>query len=257
MPKSLDGLKAKELVAAIEKLGDASSFRNLLKETAREGIIKDNKTLQAYLDLLVAGKVLEVHTRDVGSVYRQELYILKTDKPKIWVGLGILQRHGLNWDFSPSDIRPVLTDFDGLVRSKSFEAGRMASLEDCLADEVYTDSKKNTGTLSLVAAMIATKKVDLPYLLRRADQIHVGKAMRSLFRRILEITSSNRTDLDATSFLAVREHFLKIVRQYTITGFWKIVESENGKGNLALSIVKGLSESDIVVPAAKQLGVVG
>jgi len=134
VPKSLDGLKAKELVAAIEKLGDASSFRNLLKETAREGIIKDNKTLRAYLDLLVAGKVLEVHTRDVGSVYRQELYILKTDKPKIWVGLGILQRHGLNWDFSPSDIRPVLTDFDGLVRSKSFEAGRMASLEDCLAD---------------------------------------------------------------------------------------------------------------------------
>jgi hypothetical protein len=133
----------------------------------------------------------------------------------------------------------------------------MASLEDCLADGMYTDAKKNTGTISLVIAIIATRRVDLPYLLRRADQMHVGKAIRILFRRILEIVSSNHTELDATSFLAVRDHFLKIVRQYTITGFWKIVEAEVGTGNLGLSIVNRLSEYDVVVPAAKQLGVVG
>ena len=257
VPKSLDDVKARELVGAIEKLGDASSFRNLLKETARKGIIRDNKTLRVYLDLLVSGKVLEVHTRDVGSVYRQEIYFVKADRPKVWVGLGILQRYGLNWDVPTTDIRSVPTDFEGLVRSKSFEAGRMASLEDCLTDEVYTDAKKKVGTISLVAAMITTKRVDLPYLLRHADQIHVGKAVRILFRRILEIMSSNRTELDATSFLAVRSTFLKIARQYALTGFWKIVESEEGTGNLGLSIVKALGEYEIVVPAAKQLGVAG
>jgi hypothetical protein len=257
VPKTLDGLKARELVRAVERLGDTSSFRNLLKETARQGIIKDNKTLRAYLDLLMAGKVLDVHTRDVGSVYRQQIYFVKDSKPKVWVGLGILQRHGLNWDMPLTDIRPAVTDFDGLVRSRDFEAGQMASLEDCLVDEVHTDAKKNIGTISLVIAMIATIRVDLPYLLRRADQMHVGKAVRILFRRILEVLSSNRTELDATSFLAVRDHFLKIVRQYTLTGFWKIVEAEVGTGNLGLSIVNRLTEYEVVVPAAKQLGVVG
>jgi len=257
VPKTLDGLKARELVRAVERLGDTSSFRNLLKETARQGIIKDNKTLRAYLDLLMAGKVLDVRTRDVGSVYRQQIYFVKDSEPKVWVGLGILQRHGLNWDMPLTDIRPAVTDFDGLVRSRDFEAGQMASLEDCLADEVHTDAKKNIGTISLVIAMIATIRVDLPYLLRRADQMHVGKAVRILFRRILEVLSSNRTELDATSFLAVRDHFLKIVRQYTLTGFWKIVEAEVGTGNLGLSIVNRLTEYEVVVPAAKQLGVVG
>ena len=257
MPKSLDGLKARALAKTVEKLRDGCSFRNLLRETAGEGIIKDNKTLRAYLDILVAGNILGVRTRDVGSVYRQQIYFVKADRPKVWVGLSVLQRHGLNWDTPLADKRLVPTDFDGLVRSRNFEAGRMASLEDCLVDEVYTDAKKNTGTISLVAAMIATKRVDLPYLLRRADQKHVGKAMRILLRRILEIASNNRTELDATSFLAVRSNFLKIARQYTLTGFWKIVDSQVGTGNLGLSVVRGLSEYEIVIPAAKQLGVAG
>ena len=257
MPKTLDALKARELVGVVERLGDASSFRNLLREIARQGIIRDNKTLRVYLDLLVAGKVLGVHTRDVGSVYQQQMYFVKASRPKVWVGLSILQRHGLNWDMPLTDMRLVLTDFDGLVRSRSFEPGQMASLEDCLVDGAYTDAKKNTGTISLVLAMMATKRVDLPYLLRRADQMHVGKTIRILFKRILEIVSSNHTELDATMFLAVRDRFLKIVRQYILTGFWKIVEAEVGTGNLGLSIVNRLSENDIVVPAAKQLGVVG
>lgn len=256
MPKTLDAVKAREVVRIVEGLSDAS-FRSVLKETAREGVIKDHKTLRVYLDLLVAGEVLDVRTRDVGSVYRQQIYSVKANRPKVWVGLGILRRHGLNWDIPLIDIRPTLTDFAGLVRSRGFEAGPMASLEDCLADEVNTDAKKNIGTISLVIAMISTKKVDLPYLLRRADQMHVGKAIRILFRRILEIVSSNRTDLDATAFLAVRDRFLRIARQYAQTGLWKIVEDEVGVGDLALSIVNRLTESDVIEAASKQLGVVG
>ena len=257
MPKNLDGLKARELVKTVQKLKGGCSFRNLLRETARKGTIKDNKTLRAYLDLLVQGDLLGVHSRDVGSVYRQQIYFAKVDTPKVWVGLAVLQRYGLNWDTSVADRRLVSTDFDGLVRSRNFQAGRMASLEDCLVDEMCTDATKNTGTISLVAAMMATKRVDLPYLLRRADQRHVGKATRILLRRIMEIASSNRTDLDAASFFAVRDNFLKIAREYSLTGFWKIVDSQVGTGNWGVSAVRGLSEYDIVIPAAKQLGVVG
>ena len=256
MPRSLDGLRARGLVKIVESLKGGCSFRNLLREAASEGVIKDNKTLRIYLDLLVAGNVLGVHSRDVGSVYRQQIYFLKTHTPKVWVGLDVLGRYGLNWDTLTTDRRLIPTDFDGLVRSRNFEGGRMASLEDCLVNEVCTDTKKNTGSTVLVAAMIATRKVDLPYLLRRADQKHVGKAMRILFTRIMEIASSNRTDLDAASFLAVRDVFLKIARQYSITGFWKMVD-QVGKGNLGVSVLRALGEYDIVIPAAKQLGVVG
>lgn len=241
----------------MEKLKGSSSFRNVLKETARWSIIKDNKTLRLYLNLLVAGKVLSVRAHDVGSVYRQEIYSLRSNKPRVWVGLGILRRHGLNWDAPLTDIRAISTDFEGLVRSKNFDNARMASLEDCLTDEVYTDAKKNTGTTSFVIAMISTTKVDLPYLIRRADQMHVGKAIRILFRRILEITSSNHTEFDGTAFFAVRNHFLRIARQYTQTGFWNLVESEVGVGNFGISIANSLTESEVIGAASKQLGAIG
>jgi len=252
-----DAVKAREAVTTIEKLNGSSSFRNILKETARQSIIKDHKTLRLYLNLLVAGKVLSVRTRDVGSVYRQEIYALKSNKATVWAGLDVLQRHGLNWGKDLTDMRPILTDFEGLVRSKIFEKRLMASLEDCLVNELYTDAKKNTGTTFLVIAMISTMKVDLPYLLRRADQIHIGRAIRFLFRRILEIASSNRTEFDGAAFLVVRDHFLRIARQYAQTGFWNQIEHETGKGKLGLSIVNRINESEVISAAGKQLGVIG
>jgi len=133
----------------------------------------------------------------------------------------------------------------------------MASLEDCLVDEFYRDAKKKTGTVSFVVAMISTRRLDLPYLLRRADGMRLGRAFRLLFNRMLEIASSNKTDFDASVFFAVRDRFLRITRQYVQSGFWKLIEKEKGVGTIGLGIVDGLGESDFVLAAAKQLGVTG
>jgi hypothetical protein len=257
LPRTLDAGKAREIVTLVKKLRGPSSFRNLLKESARVGIVRDNKTLRVYLDLLIAGGVLSVRRRDVGSVYRQEIYSVRSVKPRVWVGLGILGRHGLNWDVPITDMRAISTDFEALVRSKEFENGRMASLEDSLIDELHTDAKKTTGTTFLVVAMITTTKVDLPYLIRRADQTGVGKATRILFRRILEITSSDHTELNAATFFVVRDRFLRIARQYAQTGFWNLVENELGIGDLGVPIAKNLTESEVIGSAGKQLGVTG
>lgn len=257
MPRTFNEEKAREVVAAVERLKGSSSFRNLLKEMARRGIVKDNKTLRLYLNLLVAGKVLSVRMHDVGSVYPQQIYSLRSKRPIVWVGPGILRKHGLNWEIPLSDIRQISSDFDGLARSQILESGLMAALEDCLAYELHADAKENTVTTSLVIAMISTVKVDLPYLIRRADQIHVGRTMRLLFKRLLEIVSSNHTDFDGSAFLIVRNHFLRIVRQYTQTGFWNVVENETGIGSLGFSIAKSISESDVIGSAAKQMGVLG
>jgi len=257
MPRALDAVKAEEVAKVVKKLGRRASFRSVWREAARAGILAHNKTLRTYLDLLVRGGVLSVRTRDVGSVYSQQVYTFKSKRPRVYVGLSVLQKYELNWDVPETDSRIILTDFSGLVRSKLSDQGLMASLEDCLVHEVYRDAKENTGTISLVVAMISTKKLDLPYLLKRADELHVGRPLRLLFNRMLEITSSNMTELDASVFLAVRVRFLNITRQYVRSGFWKLVAEEKGFGTLGLRIIERFGESEFVLAAAKQLGVTG
>jgi hypothetical protein len=257
LTRTLDAAKAEEVTKVVRKLGKNASFRGVWREAARAGILRHNKTLRAYLDLLVGSGVLSVQARDVGSVHTQQIYLAKSRRPRVWVGLGILQKHGLNWDVPEASIRAIATDFGGLVRSRLSDQGLMASLEDCLVDEFYRDAKKKTGTVSFVVAMISTRRLDLPYLLRRADGMRLGRAFRLLFNRMLEITSSNKTDFDASVFFAVRDRFLRVTRQYVQSGFWKLVDKERGIGTIGLSIVKGLGESDFVLAAAKQLGVTG
>ena len=142
------------------------------------------------------------------------------------------------------------------MHARDFDSGLMASLEDCLVQELHADSKKSTGATSFVIAMLATRILDLPYLLKRADQIHVGKAIRLAFTRVLDITSSKETDAPASLFLAVRNQFLKIARRYTQSGFWKLIEKK-GVGNIGLPLITSLNEHDVILVAAKQLGVSG
>ena len=257
VPRSLDPVKAEQVTKAVERLRKSASFRSVWKEVARTGVLTHHRTLRTYLDLLVRSGVLKVRTRDVRSVYPQQIYFVKSKRPKIWVGLGVLQKHGLNWDVPETDVRVIPTDFGGLVRSTLFDQSLMASLEDCLVDEVYRDAKKKTGTTYFVVAMIFTRRLDLPYLLKRADEKHVGRAFRLLFKRILETASSNETELDASLFFAVRARFLRITRQYVQSGFWKFIEDEKGIGADGVEIINGLDESDLVLAAGKQLGASG
>lgn len=188
----------------------------------------------------------------------QQLYKVISTKAKVLVGLVVLRKYGLNWDVPDTDIQTSTTDFEGLVRSTNYDKGLMASLEDCLVHELYADAKKSTGSTSFVIAIISTKKLDLPYLLRRADEKHVGNTMRLAFNQVLEITSSGKTEVDAKTFLTVRTCFLDLARQYARSqpGFWKFVE-ERGIGNIGLPIIRKLTEYDVVTTAGKQLGVIG
>ena len=256
MPRTYDDGKARELTKIVMKLGDAASFRNILREAARSNVLRENKTLRLYLNLLVAGGVLRVRSRDVGSVYPQQLYRVKSEKPKVTVGLAMLRRHGLNWDVPETETRIASTDFRGLARSKLLDSGLIASLEDCLVHELHMDARRRTGSVIFVAAILCTSRLDLPYLLWRADELRVGRALRLLFNRILEVVSSSETETAASTFMPVRTRFLKIARQYAQSGFWKLVD-EKGAGNLGVQIVKNLSEHDIVIAAGKQLGVTG
>lgn len=256
MRPALDPRKAEAVTGIVGALGDAGSFRNIMREAACAGVLKRHETLRRYLDLLVMSKVLRVRTRDVGSVNLQQLYTVASKIPEVRVGLVTLRRQGLNWEIPGTEMRKVQTDFEGLARAKVIDRVLIASLEDCLIQELYRDAKRETSAISFVVAMISTRTLDLAYLLRRADQARVGKAVRLMFNRILEMVSSKETEVAASVFMAVRARFLKIARQYSHAGYWKLVDEE-GVGDLGLQIVRDLTEHDIIMVAGKQLGVTG
>ena len=256
LPRTLDGKKAEQLTKVVEALGDAASFRNLMRETARIGVFKKHETLRRYLDLLVKGKVLRMRTRNVGSVNLQQLYSVKSKKPEVCVGPAILLRYGLNWEVPDAETWLATTDFDGLVRSSVLDDILMASLEDCLIQEMHGDVRRKSGTIFFVIAIVSTRTLDLPYLVRRADETNLGRTVRLLFSRILETVSSTETEVAASVFMAVRAHFLRIARQYSQSGLWKLVE-EKGVGSYGFRTVKDLSEHEIIMAAGKQLGVTG
>lgn len=63
LPRALDARKAEELTGIVEVLGDAASFRNIMREAARAGVFCRHETLRRYLTLLVKGRVLRMRTR--------------------------------------------------------------------------------------------------------------------------------------------------------------------------------------------------
>lgn len=251
---------AEGLIQIVRTLRAEASFRRILVEARRDGLVMWHRTLRKYLDHLVLGGVLEKRLRDVGSVYPMELYRVKSTRARIHVGLSVLQLHGLNWDIGSQDLMEVSTDLSALVRAKPTLVGSRhilaGCLEDCLAYEFLEDTRAQRGTLELLVGLMSTKRLDLAYLFERADQIGVGRFLRAVFRIVRETFSSAETEADARVFLATRQVFLKLARQYSYSGTIGRVD-ERGRGTIGLHLARGLSALSVVNAAGKQLGILG
>jgi hypothetical protein len=244
----------------IDSQGGQASFSTILVEAQRRGALAWHRTLRRYLDLLVQGGVIAEKKRDVGSVNLQQLYRITHRKPTVYAGLKILELYGLNWDTPLRSLYPVATDLVGLLRSKSvtLESRQVlaASKEDSLAQEVRRDADKTTGTLELVSALAATQTLDLPYLLRRSDELRIGRTVRLLFQKLIQTFSEVLPDVDGKIFLATRERFLKILRQYSKQKALSLLETP-GRGVHGIKIVESLTSEHILNAAGKQLGITG
>lgn len=244
----------------VGRLKGRASFGNILLEANRQGVLSWHRTLRRYLDLLVQARVLKVRERDVGSVNLQQLYTLADSNPHLWTGLAALRLHGLNWEVSDKELYQVDTDLEATVRAKAFTiTGKeklVAGLEDTLVHELERDAVEQTGVTELVAAMLATGTVDLPYLLRRADSHQMGQTVRRLIQKIAETFTSLPGDAEGRVYLEARTRFLKILRGYNSRGVFKLVETR-GLGRRGLALVESLSPDQIVSAAGKHLGVQG
>jgi hypothetical protein len=257
---------AATIVTVVKSLGRQASFRQILLECRRRETIKWNVTLRKYLDLLVTGGVLEKSSRNVGSVFPMELYKVKSNRPRIQVGLSVLMFHGLNWELEEPDVVWVQSDLRALVRSVQVKSGSSSSsesdlvlascLEDCVDYELRRDAVESRGTVELLAAILGSKRLDMPYLFERADRIGIGRAIRALYHRVSEVFFSSEAKTEGRAFLIARDTFLKLARQYSSMGIERIL-NERGKGAIGLDLVAGLTDTAIVSVTAKQLGVTG
>jgi len=251
---------ARQIVRMVKKMKGRASFRSILLEANSQGVIADHRTLRRYLDLLVQARVLKVRKRNVGSVNLQQLYTLADSNPHLWTGLAALRLHGLNWEVSDRELYQVDTDLEATVRAKAFtiigKEKLVAGLEDTLVHELERDAAEQTGVTELVAAMLATRTVDLPYLLRRAGSHQMGQTVRRLIQKIAETFTSLPGDAEGRVYLEARTRFLKILREYNSRGVFKLVETR-GVGRRGLPLVKSLSPDQIVSIAGKQYGVQG
>lgn len=260
MNRALREETADAIVQIVKRLEPNASFRRILVEARKRGQAKWDRTLRKYLDHLVHGQLLERHLREVGSVHPMELYHVKSEKARIHVGLSILALHGFNWESEKHDIVEVASDTSALVRAKPTRIGSheilAACLEDCIAYEFERDAREERGTAELLAGLLATTRLDLPYLFERADRIGVGQGIRVLFRKVEQTFTAATSDSDARAFVTCRTTFLQLARQYSAAGMLQLV-AQRGKGSAGMKLAEGLSEAVLVNAAAKQLGITG
>ena len=254
---------AKQIVLLVRKLGGRASFGNILSEARRQSILSWDRTLRGYLDLLVLGGILAVKKKDVGSVYPQQLYTVQAAAPHAYAGLSALTHYGLNMDVSDRNLDLIETDFSGLVRSRVEIVGKdrkllIAGLEDALIHELLRDIQHRSGTTELVAAILVSRPVDIPYVLHRADVVGIGQTIRLMINRLIEIFTIQKPSpgMDGKIFLFARERFLKTLRMYSSKGVLRLLD-ERGKGKLGIELVKELQPEQIVSVVGKQLGVAG
>jgi len=251
---------AAQILKIVGDLGDRVSFRAVWLEARKRGILSRDRAVRSYLDLLLAAGSLSVKCVRTKAPYPKEVYRVTGRKPVVFAGLQCLQHHGLTWESKGNDLQPIASDLEGVMRGHIFQLGArrivMAGLEDCLIHELGEDAKKGTGYTELVAAMLATKSVDLPYMLRRADQRGLGKTVRFLLKRLEGLFASKPDVEDLVTFVSVRERFLRIMRNYASHGVDELIE-EDGRGTLGLKIVRSLSDDDILAAAGKQSGARG
>lgn len=261
MPPPLREATAREIVQIVSRAEQPPSFSEILLAANQQGILSWHRTLRRYLDLLVEGKLLTMRKKDVGSVNPQQLYRLSQKEAHLLTGLTVLSQQGLNWDMTEEDTYTVKTDLAALVRARKIKIGSeerlVSGLEDTLAYELERDAREQNGTAQLVASMIATRPLDLAYLLRRADLLYTGQSTRALLQKITDTFKKNIPPaVDGRSFLETRARFLKIEHLYRNKGTLKIV-STKGQGTRGLDIVQNLTPDEIVYASAKQLGVTG
>jgi hypothetical protein len=192
-------LVAESIVKSIEELrreGAESTFNAILTQLRSKGILSNHRSLREYLDYLVTSGLLIVRSKPTRqpNIRSKQMYSVTSEGPSAEAGMKAMAFHGLNWAVPSQSSVEMRTDLEGVVRGR-LDGGRLyASVEDTVVDSLARDRGKKGIELVLAysAALLATKKVDRSYLMRRANERGIDQMMRELLDEIDYVFSSQK-----------------------------------------------------------------
>lgn len=206
-------LVAESVAKSIEALrneGTEPTFNALMAYLKFRGIISNHRSLRVYLDYLATSGLLSRSTEPARqpNVRPKQVYSVTNDGPFVEAGEKALTFHGLNWTIPARSSDKLRTDLEGVVRGRIEDGTLYGSLEDTVVGNLtrVKDKKAVALALSYCAALLATKRVDRAYLMRRARERGIGESIQELLDEIDYLFTSPKPELeDIKSLYAIRK----------------------------------------------------
>lgn len=218
--RNRNAVVAESIIKSVESLEDRRTdptFSEVLRDIGSRGILSNHRSLRAYLDSLVCSGLLKERTEPARqpNVRPRQIYSLGRRGPFIEVGERVLIYHGLNWTLHTASRVEAKTDIEGVVRAR-LEAGTLyGSLEDTIVENLAGGDGAEVGrVVPFCAALLATKRFEQQYLMRRAQGKGVGGSIRELLDEIEFLLTSPKPDVDdVKSLYAIRKWFDPVHRR--------------------------------------------
>lgn len=175
-------------VEALEKEGTTPTFNAILEYLSSRKILSNHRSLRVYLDTMVKTGLLRLREESVKqpNVRSKQVYSLTENSPIVEAGEKAMVFHGLNWSVPSKSSIKMKTDIEGLARARIARGTVYASLEDAIVETLARskDSQRVSQALTFGAVMLATRKIDYRYIMRRAKTKGVDDLVQGLFDEI-------------------------------------------------------------------------
>jgi hypothetical protein len=206
-------------VRSLRKEGTEPTFSKVLAYLESKGILANHRSLRAYLDSIVRSDLLSVRVKPTSqpNVRPKQVYSLSNVGPFVEAGEKALIFRGLNWTLPAKSSIKLKTDLEGLVRARLGGGTLYGSLEDAVVENLAKTRSKSTARLmtSFCASLLATKKFDHAYLLRRARKRGVEGLVQEILDEIDCLLISPKIEVeDIRSLYAIRR-WLQSARRET------------------------------------------
>jgi len=201
--RNLNALVAQETMQTVGRLKEEKvepTFNAILDNLRSRGTLSNHRSLRRYLDYLAYSGSVRVRIAPARgpNVRPKQIYSLTHDGPFIEAGEKAMVFHGLNWTVPFEPLVKVATDTEGVVRGRIEKGTLYASLEDSIVENL---ARSKGGTISrqaisFSAALLATKRFDHSYLIRRARKAGVEGLVEELLDEIEYLVISPKPEVD-------------------------------------------------------------
>jgi hypothetical protein len=194
---------AESVLQSVETLrneGTEPTFNAILGYLSSRNILSNHRSLRHYLDALINSEMLTLKKEPVKqpNVRPKQVYSLKYDGPFVEAGERAMLFHGLNWTVPSKSSIKLKTDIKGLARARIVRGTVYASLEDTIVETLTknNNSERRYLTLNFCAALLATKKFERDYLIRRANEKNVSETVERLLEEIGYVLYSPKPNVE-------------------------------------------------------------